>query len=161
MPYIKIVSNDTVELGGEVITEQMANEGWFFYGGPVPTANNDQNHRYNANTNQLEVITTPIAPLTMVERHKQYLSDTDHKMYTDYEAKAGEDLAAIKAARSASRAYIRANDTTKNSPVPETPNPANVIVLSASDVDPNTGLPISDLAKQLFANAANTANSAS
>ena len=40
---------------------------------------------------------------------KQYLDDTDHKFYGDYEPKVGEDLEVIRAKRSEARAFVRAN----------------------------------------------------
>ena len=40
---------------------------------------------------------------------KQYLVNTDHKFYGDYEPKAGEDLEAMIVKRSEARAFVRAN----------------------------------------------------
>lgn len=46
---------------------------------------------------------------TEIAEAKQYLVDTDHKFYGDYEPKADEDLEAIRTKRSEARAFIRAN----------------------------------------------------
>ena len=45
----------------------------------------------------------------LVHVHKQYLEDTDHKFYGDYEQKVGEDLELVRTKRSEARAFIRAN----------------------------------------------------
>ncbi len=41
---------------------------------------------------------------------KQYLDDTDHKFYGDYEPKVGEDLEIVRTKRSEARAFVRANE---------------------------------------------------
>ena len=45
----------------------------------------------------------------LVKIHQDYLDDTDHKFYGDYEPKADEDLEAIRTKRSEARAFVRAN----------------------------------------------------
>ena len=45
----------------------------------------------------------------LVKIYQDYLDDTDHKFYGDYEPKVGEDLEPIRAKRSEARAFIRAN----------------------------------------------------
>ncbi len=45
----------------------------------------------------------------LVRVYQDYLVDTDHKFYGDYEQKVGEDLEPIRAKRSEARAFIRAN----------------------------------------------------
>ena len=45
----------------------------------------------------------------LVHIHKQYLEDTDHKFYGDYEPKVGEDLELVRTKRSEARAFVRAN----------------------------------------------------
>lgn len=45
----------------------------------------------------------------LVKIYQDYLEDTDHKFYGDYEPKADEDLEAIRTKRSEARAFIRAN----------------------------------------------------
>ena len=57
------------------------------------------------NEEKLEKIKT--AMLVMV--YQDYLDDTDHKFYGDYEPKVGEDLEAVKTKRSEARAFVRAN----------------------------------------------------
>ena len=44
-----------------------------------------------------------------VKIHQDYLDDTDHKFYGDYESKVGEDLEAIRTKRSEARAFVRDN----------------------------------------------------
>lgn len=45
----------------------------------------------------------------LVKIYQDYLDDTDHKFYGDYEPKVGEDLEIIRAKRSEARTFIRAN----------------------------------------------------
>ena len=45
----------------------------------------------------------------LVRIYKDYLVDTDHKFYGDYEPKVGEDLEPIRVKRSEARAFVRAN----------------------------------------------------
>lgn len=45
----------------------------------------------------------------LVKIYQEYLDDTDHKFYGDYELKVGEDLEPIRAKRSEARAFVRAN----------------------------------------------------
>ena len=40
MIYIKKISNDVVQLGGEAATEAMLEEGWFEYDGVIPEGQN-------------------------------------------------------------------------------------------------------------------------
>ena len=46
---------------------------------------------------------------TQIEEAKQYLVDTDHKFYGDYEPKVDEDLELVRTKRSEARAFVRAN----------------------------------------------------
>ncbi len=57
------------------------------------------------NEDKLEKIKTQM----IVKIYQDYLDDTDHKFYGDYEPKVGEDLEPIRAKRSEARAFIRAN----------------------------------------------------
>ena len=57
------------------------------------------------NEEKLEKIKTQM--LVMV--YQEYLDDTDHKFYGDYEPKVGEDLEAVRTKRSEARAFVRAN----------------------------------------------------
>ena len=45
----------------------------------------------------------------LVKIHKDYLEDTDHKFYGDYEPKVDEDLELVRTKRSEARAFVRAN----------------------------------------------------
>ena len=47
---------------------------------------------------------------TQIAEAKQYLDDTDHKFYGDYEPKVGEDLEIVRTKRSEARAFVRANE---------------------------------------------------
>ena len=58
------------------------------------------------NEEKLENIKTRM--LVMV--YQDYLDDTDHKFYGDYEPKVGEDLELVKTKRSEARAFVRANE---------------------------------------------------
>ena len=44
-----------------------------------------------------------------IAKAKQYLVDTDHKFYGDYEPKVDEDLELVKTKRSEARAFVRDN----------------------------------------------------
>ena len=45
----------------------------------------------------------------LVKIHQDYLEDTDHKFYGDYEPKVDEDLELVRTKRSEARAFVRAN----------------------------------------------------
>ena len=57
------------------------------------------------NGDKLEKVKTRI----LVKIYQDYLDDTDHKFYVDYESKVGEDLEAIRTKRSEARAFVRDN----------------------------------------------------
>ena len=57
------------------------------------------------NEEKLEKIKTQM--LVMI--YQDYLVDTDHKFYGDYEPKVGEDLELVRAKRSEARAFVRTN----------------------------------------------------
>ena len=57
------------------------------------------------NVDKLEKIKTSM----LVKIYQDYLDDTDHKFYGDYEPKVGEDLEPIRTKRSEARAFVRAN----------------------------------------------------
>ena len=46
----------------------------------------------------------------LVKIYQDYLDDTDHKFYGDYELKVDEDLEIVRTKRSEARAFIRANE---------------------------------------------------
>ena len=55
---------------------------------------------------KLEKVKTQI----LVKIYQDYLEDTDHKFYGDYEPKVGEDLELVRTKRSEARAFVRANE---------------------------------------------------
>ena len=57
------------------------------------------------NEEKLEKIKTAM----LVQIYQDYLDDTDHKFYGDYEPNVGEDLELVRAKRSEVRAFVRAN----------------------------------------------------
>ena len=57
------------------------------------------------NEEKLEKVKTQM----LVKIHQDYLEDTDHKFYGDYEPKVGEDLEPIRTKRSEARAFVRAS----------------------------------------------------
>ena len=57
------------------------------------------------NVEKLEKVKTRM----LVAIYQDYLDDTDHKFYGDYETKVDEDLEPIRAKRSEARAFVRAN----------------------------------------------------
>lgn len=127
MIYIKILSEDNVILGGTVATQAMLDDGWIEYEGDIPSKEEGQN--FKLVKKKLVAHTPDVAPLTQVQRYKDYLSSTDFKMLPGYVPKEGEDLQSIKEQRDLAREYIRENDTTKrvSEPLP-VPNTANTVV---------------------------------
>lgn len=82
----------------------------------VPKANS--NSEYEAIKQWLAEGNTPEPEFTQAEldamalakmkaEAQAYLDKTDHKTYTDYEPKVGENIAAILAKRSQARAFLR------------------------------------------------------
>ena len=57
------------------------------------------------NEEKLEKVKTRV--LVMI--YQDYLDDTDHKFYGDYEPKVDEDLELVRTKRSEARAFVRAN----------------------------------------------------
>ena len=57
------------------------------------------------NEDKLEIIKTRM----LVKIYQDYLEDTDHKFYGDYEPKVDEDLEIVRTKRSEARAFVRAN----------------------------------------------------
>ena len=58
------------------------------------------------NEDKLEKVKTRM----LVKIYQDYLDDTDHKFYGDYEPKVDEDFETIRAKRSEARAFIRSNE---------------------------------------------------
>ncbi len=57
------------------------------------------------NEEKLEKVKTRM----LVKIYQDYLDDTDHKFYGDYEPKVGEYLELVRTKRSEARAFVRAN----------------------------------------------------
>lgn len=57
------------------------------------------------NEDKLEKVKTRM----FVKIYQDYLNDTDHKFYVDYEPKVGEDLELVRTKRSEARDFVRAN----------------------------------------------------
>lgn len=104
MIYIKKIFEDIVQLGGQVATPQMIEDGWFEYEGPIPEGQN-----FKLIDGVIESYEPEIPPLEQIRIYKEYLNNTDFKMLTGYVPKEGEDLEAIKAKRDLAREYIRQN----------------------------------------------------
>ena len=73
--------------------------------GEVVKYNYKQLFATEINADKLEKVKTRM----FVKIYQDYLDDTDHKFYLDYEPKAGEDLEDIRSKRSEARAFARAN----------------------------------------------------
>ena len=58
------------------------------------------------NEEKLEKVKTAM----LVKIHQDYLDDTDHKFYGDYEPKVDEDLELVRTKRSIARTFIRENE---------------------------------------------------
>ena len=58
------------------------------------------------NEDKLEKVKTQM----LVRVYQDYLDDTDHKFYGDYEPKLGENLELVRTKRSEARAFVRANE---------------------------------------------------
>lgn len=98
-------------------TVKIQGEGYLLNGSmSVPIA--DGNSEYEAIKQWLAEGNTPEPEFTQAEldamalikmkaEAQAYLDNTDHKTYTDYEPKVGEDVAAIIAKRSQARAFLR------------------------------------------------------
>ena len=57
------------------------------------------------NEDKLEKVKT----VMLIRIYQDYLDDTDHKFYGDYEPKVDEDLELVRTKRSEARAFVRAN----------------------------------------------------
>ena len=58
------------------------------------------------NEDKLEKVKTAM----LVRVYQDYLDDTDHKFYGDYEPKVDEDLELVRTKRSIARTFIRENE---------------------------------------------------
>lgn len=130
MIYIKRINGDVVQLGGQVATEAMLEDGWFEYDGVVP-----QGTDFRLVDGVLESFVPEKPELEQYYDYKKYLSDTDHKMYADYEPKPGEDLEAIKAQRKIAREFARTHEASR-----VVPGGDPKIAEELSRNDPNSGI---------------------
>ena len=73
--------------------------------GEVVKYNYKQLFTTEINVDKLEKVKTRM----FVKIYQDYLADTDHKFYGDYEPKVGEDLEDIRAKRCEARAFVRDN----------------------------------------------------
>ncbi|CAB4130343.1 hypothetical protein UFOVP116_393 [uncultured Caudovirales phage] len=100
---------DRIELGGQVATTEMLNNGWFEYNGPLPERNPEV-YEYFALDNNVIVIKTNDSQQRdlKVEEMKKYLADTDYKMTVDYFAQlTPEQQQELTEKRDAARKLIR------------------------------------------------------
>lgn len=102
MIYIKKISEDIVQLGGQVATDAMIEEGWFEYNGEIP-----QGNHFKLIDDQLVAYVPEKTEYEKYVDYKNYLNVTDHKMFSDYTPKEGEDLVAITNERAVARTYCR------------------------------------------------------
>lgn len=102
MIYIKKISGDIVQLGGQVATDAMIEEGWFEYDGVIPEGSD-----FKYTDGQLVAFVPEKTEYQSYIDYKEYLDKTDHKMFIDYVPKEGEDLEAIKTERGIAREYCR------------------------------------------------------
>ncbi len=105
MIYIKKLNDIEFQLGGQVATQQMLEDGWVPYYGPIP-----EGQHFQMLEGVLEPYDPPIAPDEQVRIYKEYLTNTDYKMLPGYVPKEGEDLEAIKEKRDLAREYVRENE---------------------------------------------------
>jgi hypothetical protein len=102
MIYIKKINEDVVQLGGQVATDAMIENGWFEYNGPVP-----QGNHFKLVDGELVAFLPDKNDSEKYVDYKKYLDDTDHKMLSDYTLKEGENLDTIIAERATAREYCR------------------------------------------------------
>ena len=69
------------------------------------TEKSDKKVTTETNVDKLEKIKTSM----LVKIYQDYLEDTDHKFYGDYEPKVDEDLELVRTKRSEARAFVRAH----------------------------------------------------
>ena len=62
---------------------------------------------FTTETNEVKL--EKIKTSMLVKIYQDYLVDTDHKFYGDYEPKVDEDLELVRTKRSEARAFVRAN----------------------------------------------------
>lgn len=67
------------------------------------------NYKQLFTTETNELILEKVKIQMLVKIYQDYLDDTDHKFYGDYEPKVGEDLELVRTKRSKARTFIRAN----------------------------------------------------
>lgn len=105
MIYIKKINDIEYQLGGQVATDQMLDDGWTPYYGPIP-----EGQHFQLVEGILEPYDPPVPVLEQVRLYKEYLTNTDYKMLPGYVPKEGEDLKAVEEERNKAREYIRENE---------------------------------------------------
>ncbi len=113
MTYIKYISENIVQLGGQVATEAMLEDGWFEYDGVIP-----EGQHFKLIDGELVAFVPEKTEYEKYIDYKTYLDRTDHKMFIDYTPKPGEDLEAIKTERAIARAFCREYEATYNPGLP-------------------------------------------
>lgn len=113
MNYIRKISGDIVQLGGQVATDAMIEDGWFEYHGEIP-----QGNHFKLVDDVLVAFVPEKTENEKYTDYKDYLNKTDHKMLSDYSPKQGDDLDAIKAERAVAREYCREWEAKYMSPLP-------------------------------------------
>jgi hypothetical protein len=102
MIYIKYIFENVVQLGGEVATDQMFDDGWFAYEGPIP-----KGPHFKLVDGVLENYEPEVSQLRQVAIYQEYLNKTDFKLLPGYDVKEDEDLNDIIAKRKVAREFIR------------------------------------------------------
>lgn len=113
MTYIRHISEDQIEIGGMVATEQMIADGWFEYSGEIPPG-----EHFKLVDGVVVAFTPEKTDNQKYHEALDYLNATDHKTYADYEAKPGEDVTAILERRQEARREVRAYLEKYNLPSP-------------------------------------------
>ena len=102
MIYIRRINGEVVQLGGTVATDAMIEDGWFEYHGPIP-----EGQHFKLVNDELVAFVPEKTEYEKYNEYKAYLNATDHKLFSDYTPKEGEDLQAITAERAVARTYCR------------------------------------------------------
>jgi hypothetical protein len=102
MIYIRKINNEVVQLGGTVATDAMIEDGWFEYHGSIP-----EGQHFKLINDELVAFVPEKTEYEMYNDYKAYLNATDHKLFSDYPLKEGEDLDLIKNERAVARTYCR------------------------------------------------------
>lgn len=104
MNYIKINLDYTVMVGGQVATDEMKQDGWVEYEGEIPKGTD-----FKMVDDVLESYVPIKSDMQVYHESLDYLNQTDHKFYGDYDVKDNEDLTFIKEQRSQARSVVRSH----------------------------------------------------